>query len=75
MTAAPGLRRIGQRLIPWRAAAWWYPAVILGYAAITGLAWQMAIHFGSASGAAVNWPLYFAGLLPSIARDPGPAGE
>ena len=70
-----GLRRLGQRLIPWRSPAWWYLIVVMAYTAITGLAWQTAMFFGSTSCTVANWPLFFSGLLPSLARDPGPIGE
>lgn len=70
-----GLRRLAQRLIPWYSAAWWYLAVVIGYAAITALAWYSAMYFGSAAAAVVNWHQFFSALLPSLARDPGPIGE
>jgi len=70
-----GLRRLGQRLIPWRSAASWYLLVVIGYAAITGLAWQTAKLFAGTSGGVANWPLFFSGILLSVARDPGPIGE
>jgi membrane protease YdiL (CAAX protease family) len=70
-----GLRRLAQRLIPWRSAAWWYLSVVIGYAAITAAAWQAVMYFGSAAGAVVDWPQFFSSLLPALARDPGPLGE
>lgn len=70
-----GLRGLGQRLIPWRSAAHWYLIVVMGYAAIAGIALWTAVFFGSTSSAVSYWPLFFHGLLPAIARDPGPAGE
>jgi membrane protease YdiL (CAAX protease family) len=70
-----GLRRLAQRLTPWCSAAWWYVSVVIGYAAITALAWQAATHFKSATGAVINWSLFLSALLPSVARDPGPIGE
>jgi len=70
-----GLRDLGQRLIPWRSAAHWYLIVVTGYAAIAGIASWAAVLFGSMSSAVSCWPLFVHGLLPAIARDPGPVGE
>jgi uncharacterized protein len=70
-----GLRRLGQRLTPWRASPLWYLIVVLGYAAITGIALEWAAIADAAPVARPHWPLFFAGLLPAIARDPGPLGE
>ena len=70
-----GLRRLGQRLIPWQSPPRWYLIVALGYAAITGIALQGAALFHSTPAAIRNWPLFFTGLFPAIVRDPGPIGE
>lgn len=70
-----GLRRLGHRLIPWRSSPRWYLIVLLGYAAITGVALQAAAFLHSTPAAGPNWPLFLGGLIPAIARDPGPLGE
>ena len=70
-----GLRRLGQRLIPWRSAAHCYLIVVLGYAAVAGIALWATVFFGSTSSAVSRWSLWFHGLLPAMARDPGPIGE
>jgi membrane protease YdiL (CAAX protease family) len=49
--------------------------VVAGYCVITGIAFWAAVFFGATSGALATWPLLFHGLLPAIARDPGPLGE
>lgn len=69
-----GLRRLGQRLIPWRSPVYWYAIVVMGYGAIAGIALQLAALFG-ARPAVSDWSLFLHGLLPAIVRDPGPAGE
>jgi membrane protease YdiL (CAAX protease family) len=70
-----GLWRLGARLIPWRSSPSWYLVVVLGYVAITAIALQAAAFFHSAPAAVSNWPLFVSGLVPAIARDPGPLGE
>lgn len=70
-----GLRRLGQRLMPWRAAPHWYLFVILGYAAITIVALQTAALFQLASIGLPRLPLIFYGLAAAIMKDPGPVGE
>ena len=61
-----GLRRLGQRLIPWRAAPHCYVIVVLGYAAITAVALKtsaffhltsIVVHTGPCSSTGCCWPL------------------
>ena len=70
-----GLRRLGDRLIPWRSPPRWYLVVAFGYAAITGIALLAAGFFHATPAAAVAWPVFLGGLFPAIVRDPGPLGE
>jgi hypothetical protein len=70
-----GLRRLGQRLIPWGSAPRWYLIVALSYAAITGIALQVASFFHSTATAVPNGPLFLSGLFLAAVRDPGPMGE
>ena len=70
-----GLRRLGERLTPWRSSPRWYLIVILSYGAITAIALAAAAFVHTAPVAVPNWPQFFSGLLLAIARDPGPLGE
>jgi uncharacterized protein len=70
-----GLRRLGQRLMPWRAAPHWYVIVVLGYAAITAVALKTSAFFHSTSIVVPHWPVFLHGLLLVIVKDPGPVGE
>jgi len=70
-----GLRRLGQRLMPWRAKPYWYVIVIVGYAAITIVTLKTAALFQLTPIVPSRWPVFFCGLLPAILKDPGPVGE
>src|SRR5262249_52012114 len=70
-----GLRRLGQRLLPWRSPPRWYLIVVLGYAAITGIALQAAALFQARTISLPSWRMFFPGLLFAVVRDPGPVGE
>ena len=70
-----GLRRLGQRLIPWRSRPHWYLMVVLGYLVMTGIALQYAAFFQGTSISLPKFALFFPGLLLTVARDPGPLGE
>jgi membrane protease YdiL (CAAX protease family) len=64
-----GLRRLVDRLTPWRSSLGWYLVAMAGYAAITAV----ALTAGGAP--APSWPAVGAILLTSAIRDPGPIGE
>jgi uncharacterized protein len=70
-----GLRRLAQRLLPWRAHAVWYFIVVCGYLVITLVALYAATLLQDAAPAHPNWFLFVTGLLPALIRDPGPLGE
>lgn len=70
-----GLRRLCERLIPWRSQFRWYLTVALGYAAITGIALQVAGLFQLTLLSLPSWSVFLHTLLFSIVRDPGPVGE
>jgi membrane protease YdiL (CAAX protease family) len=70
-----GLRRLRQRLIPWRSSPRWYVIVALGYAAITAITLRVASWFRATPPAALPWPVFLGGPLSAMIRDPGPLGE
>lgn len=70
-----GVRRLAQRLAPWRSSVGWYVAVIAGYAAITGLTLQTASVVRSTPVVTPQWSSFLVSLLIAVVRDPGPLGE
>ena len=70
-----GLRQLGRRLLPWRSAPRYYLIVVLGYAAITAGSLLAVAWTRSTSVTIPRWSWVLTGLLPAIARDPGPIGE
>ena len=70
---ADGLRGLGRRLVPRPSDAWAYLAVMVTYAAITGIAISTA--HGIASVARLPWLGFGAHLPLALVRDPGPLGE
>jgi len=71
----PGLRRLGSRLVPWRARLHWYPIVVGGY----GLIFAVALYAARAVGAGpASLPALRAvpiGVLMTLLIDVGPLGE
>ena len=70
-----GLRRLGSRLVPWRAKLHWYLIVLGGY----GLIFAAALHAARAAGAGpMSLPAFRAvpfGILMTLLTDVGPLGE
>lgn len=72
-----GLRRLVDRLTPWRSPARWYVMVLIGYVAISAMAFEAARWFASGT-EPVSRPLLLHAILPAIAnipKDSGPIGE
>jgi hypothetical protein len=69
------LRRLGQRLIPWRSSPAWFLIIVLGYAAITGAALLASSFFHSPRVGTPAGRLLLGTLLVALVKDPGPLGE
>jgi membrane protease YdiL (CAAX protease family) len=70
-----GLRRLCQRLLPWRSPLRWYLIVAAGYAAITATALGTAALVQPNAAAIPPWSSFPTALGIAIVRDPGPIGE
>jgi membrane protease YdiL (CAAX protease family) len=71
----PGLRRLGQRLLPWNAGLRWYAIVVGGYIGLTFLALHTARWFGAAPSSMPSPRAALAGIALTLVLDPGPVGE
>ena len=71
----PGLRRLVNRLLPWRARPHWYVIVLGGYALITLVALQAGRWFGVAPASLPALPGLLSGAVLTLVTDPGPLGE
>jgi CAAX protease family protein len=71
----PGLRRLGERLLPWNAGLRWYAIVFGGYGALTFFALQTARWFGAAPSSGPSMQAAIAGVALTFVLDPGPVGE
>jgi hypothetical protein len=70
-----GMRQLGVRLLPWRSSARWYAIVLVGYAAITGIALLAGALAHSTAVALPQWRSWPTALILAILKDPGPVGE
>jgi membrane protease YdiL (CAAX protease family) len=70
-----GLRRLGQRVLPWRSPLRWYLVVAAGYTAITAIALGIAALVQPTAAAIPPWSAFPTALVIAIVQDPGPIGE
>ncbi len=70
-----GLRRLFQRLFPWRAGPQWYAIVVGGYGLITFAAWKAARLFGAGPASMPGLRALAIGLALTLVYDVGPIGE
>lgn len=71
----PGLSRLGQRLLPWKAGLRWYAIVLGGYGALTFVALQTARWFGAVPSPMPSMEAALVGIALTFVLDPGPVGE
>jgi len=72
---APGVRKLGRRLLPWNASPRWYAIVLGGYAGITLVALQLARWFGTPPPSLPGPWAIVVGVALTAVTDPGPIGE
>lgn len=72
---AAGLRRLVDRLLPWRAKLHWYLIVLGGYGLIFGVALYAARAVGAGPSSLPAWSVVLRGLVMTLATDVGPLGE
>lgn len=70
-----GLRRLFERLLPWRAGPQWYAIVFGGYGLITAAAFYLARMFGAAPASLPGPRAILTGLGMTLLFDVGPIGE
>jgi len=70
-----GLRRLGDRLLPWQSPLRWYLIVAAGYAVITAIALGIAALGKPTAVMIPPWYGFPTALGIAIIRDPGPIGE
>lgn len=71
----PGLRRLVDRLLPWRAKLHWYLIVLGGYSLIFAAALQVARTVGAGPSSLPALSAVPLGLAMTLATDVGPLGE
>jgi len=70
-----GIRRLLDRLIPWRSGPHWYLVVLIGYPLVGLLGGLLARLSGESGGPVPGWGRFYGLFLVSLATDPGPVGE
>jgi uncharacterized protein len=70
-----GLRRLVNRLLPWRAKLRWYLIVLGGYGLIFAVALHAARAVGAGPSSVPGLRAVLLGLLMTLATDVGPLGE
>jgi hypothetical protein len=70
-----GLRKLFERLIPWRAGIQWYLFVLVAYPLTAVIAGEIAGAFTGVPVKIQNWAHLYLSLLPALVVDPGPLGE
>jgi uncharacterized protein len=70
-----GLRRLFERLLPWRAGPQWYLIIFGGYGLMTFAALKVARLFGAGPAQVVGMSELMVGLALTLVYDVGPIGE
>jgi hypothetical protein len=70
-----GLRKLYERLIPWRTGIQWYLFVLIVYPMGAVIAGEIAGAFTGVPVKIQNWAHLYLLLLPALIVDPGPLGE